>query len=111
LNIFLPENTPCYILFWLAQVLDIEQFADSCQRLYFPITNFSQLDFIIANSFLAWVFCEYGVVSGHQKYFGFGTQCQLNALNSISHLPLVLPPSSKTIASLVLGVSEPTSEI
>uniref|UniRef100_A0A0B7KDP7 Xylanolytic transcriptional activator regulatory domain-containing protein n=1 Tax=Bionectria ochroleuca TaxID=29856 RepID=A0A0B7KDP7_BIOOC len=97
------ENTPCYILFWLAQVLDIEQFADSCQRLYFPITNFSQLDFIIANSFLAWVFCEYGVVSGHQKYFGFGTQCQLNALNSISHLPLVLPPSSKTIASLVLG--------
>ncbi|CAI6095959.1 unnamed protein product [Clonostachys chloroleuca] len=97
------ENTPCYILFWLAQVLDIEQFADSCQRLYFPITKFSQLDFIIANSFLAWVFCEYGVVSGQQKYFGFGTQCQTNALNSISHLPLVLPPSSKTIASLVLG--------
>ncbi|CAH0056886.1 unnamed protein product [Clonostachys solani] len=97
------ENTPCYILFWLGQVLDIEQFADSCQRVYFPITKFSQLDFIIANSFLAWVFCEYGLVSGQHKYFAFGSQCQSNALNSISHLPLVLPPSSKTIASLVLG--------
>ncbi|VUC23391.1 unnamed protein product [Clonostachys rosea] len=97
------ENALCHVLLWLAQVLDIEQFAESCQRVYFPIMKFNPLDFIIANSFLAWVFCEYALVSGDQRYFGFSNQCQSNALNSIYRLPLVLPPSSKAIASLVLG--------
>jgi hypothetical protein len=71
---------------------------------YFAVDDYSDLDFIIANEYLSYIFAEHVVVTGIQDYAGYSRLCSKNLQQALSRLPLLLPASMEAIAALMLGV-------
>lgn len=89
----------------MSQVLPLNMFTDICRKLYFAVEDYTDIDFILANGFLSYMFSEHLVTSGRQDYREYRQLCQRNLHDSLLRLPLLLPASMETIAALVLGVS------
>ncbi|KAL0941544.1 C6 transcription factor [Colletotrichum truncatum] len=87
----------------ISQVLPLDYFADKCQKVYFAVDNYSTIDFILANGYLAYVFAEHVITTGLDDYRENWLMCRKNLRNSVSMLPLILPSSMDTIAALVVA--------
>lgn len=72
--------------------------------MYFAVDEYSEVDFILANGYLSYIFAEHVVVSGLQDYRGYSRLCRENLQDALSRLPLLLPASMEVIAALTLGV-------
>ncbi|KAI0881294.1 uncharacterized protein GGS22DRAFT_192382 [Annulohypoxylon maeteangense] len=90
-------------LVWVSHILPLEKFAEICRKVYFAIDDYSEVDFIIANAYLSYIFAEHVVVSGLQDYREYCRLCQENLRTASSRLPLLLPASMEAIAALTLG--------
>lgn len=90
---------------WISRVLPLEKFSDICRKVYFAIDDYNEIDFILANGYLSYIFCEYTSVSGLSDYQEFLHLCRENLHNAFARLPLLLPSSMEVVAALTLGVS------
>lgn len=89
---------------WISRVLPLDTFSDICRKVYFAIDDYNDIDFILANGYLSYVFSEHVSVSGLQGYQEYCHLCRENLHNACARLPLLLPPSMEVIAALTLGV-------
>lgn len=89
---------------WLANLLPLDRFTIICQNLYFSVHDYSEIDFILANGFLSYVFFEHVVVSGRSDYAEHSRLCRNNLNTALSQLPLLTPSSMDVVAALTLGV-------
>ena len=90
---------------WLTQLLPLERFIAICQKIYFAVDRPSDIDYILANGFLGYVFFEHLVVSGRSDFVEHSQRCRKNLSTSLRRLPLILSSSMEVIAALTLGVS------
>ncbi|KAF2447202.1 hypothetical protein P171DRAFT_384374 [Karstenula rhodostoma CBS 690.94] len=88
---------------WLAKLLPLDRFTNICQNLYFSVQEYSEIDFILANGFLSYVYFEHVVVSGRSDYAEHSRLCRNNLNTALSQLPLLTPPSMDVVAALTLG--------
>jgi hypothetical protein len=88
-------------------VLPLEKFAEICRKVYFAIDDYSEVDLVIANGYLSYIFSEYIVVSGHQDYQEYCLLCRKNLQDVLSRMPLLSSPSMELIAAWTLGVHIP----
>jgi hypothetical protein len=89
---------------WIPRVLPLDWFSDICRKVYFAIDDYNEIDFILANGYLSYVFSEHITVSGLHDYREYCRLCRENLHNACARLPLLLPPSMEVIAALTLGV-------
>lgn len=89
----------------ISQILPLQKFTDICRTVYFAVEEYREVDFILANAYLKYVFAEHVVVSGRQDYREHCQLCGDNLHDALSRLPLLLPASMEVIAVLTLGVS------
>ncbi|KAH8678426.1 hypothetical protein BX600DRAFT_452045 [Xylariales sp. PMI_506] len=88
---------------WISRVLPLDMFSDICRKVYFAIDDYNDVEFILANGYLSYIFAEYVAETGSQNYLDFSRQCRENLHNSLARLPLLLPPSIEVVAALTLG--------
>lgn len=89
----------------VARILPLERFTDICQKVYFAVDEHSDVEFILANSYLSYVCYEYVVATGRQEYQEHYMRYRQNAQVALSRLPLLLPASIEAVAALTFGVS------
>ncbi|KAH8167774.1 hypothetical protein CIB48_g445 [Xylaria polymorpha] len=89
----------------VSRILPLEKFTELCQKVYFAVEEYSQLDFILANSYLSYIFSEYVIATGKHNYQEYYTKCRQNAQVALSRLPLVLPATMEAVAALTFGAS------
>ncbi|KAI0879413.1 fungal-specific transcription factor domain-containing protein [Hypoxylon argillaceum] len=104
-----PAEAAVLVLRWakeaISRYLPLEKFTEICQKVCFAVDEYSQLDFILANGYLSYIFSEYITVTGNHNYQKYYTLCRQNAQVALSRLPLVLPASIEAIAALLFGAS------
>lgn len=103
---FLLENSSYYIVSWLSQILPLDQITQVCQKVYFAVDDYTEVDFVLATGYLTWLFSEYAIVKGQPKYREYGQQCLGNLQSAITRLTLLLPATMEVIAALAVGVSD-----
>ncbi|XXG95182.1 rRNA-processing protein cgr1 [Hypoxylon texense] len=79
------------------------KFAEVCQKVYFPIEDYSEAEYIIANGVLSHLFSEHAVISGLADYREYFQLCRKNLHVAILRLPLLIPASPEVIAALTLA--------
>ncbi|KAI1428254.1 fungal-specific transcription factor domain-containing protein [Xylaria sp. FL1777] len=91
----------------LSRILPLQTFTDICTRVYYVGEGYSQLDFILANSYLSYLFCEYIAVTGtgRDELQAHSKRCRHNAQVALSQLPLLLPATEEAVAALIFGAS------
>ncbi|KAI1127902.1 fungal-specific transcription factor domain-containing protein [Nemania abortiva] len=89
----------------VSRILPLEKFTETCQKVYFAVDEYSQLDFILANGYLSYIFSEYIAATGNNDYYEYYRRCRQNAQVALSRLPLILPTSIEAIAALTFGAS------
>jgi hypothetical protein len=52
----------------ISQILPLQKFTDICRKVYFAVEEYKEVDFILANAYLKYVFAEHIVVFGRQDY-------------------------------------------
>ncbi|KAJ3459334.1 hypothetical protein MRS44_015407 [Fusarium solani] len=97
-----PLESVVGILRW-AKVLPFDKFEEICRKVYFAVDDYTKAEFIIANSFLSYIFAEHAVIHGDATSQEYCNLCRSNLGNAISRLPLFLPASMEMIAALTLG--------
>ncbi|KAF2652653.1 hypothetical protein K491DRAFT_695375 [Lophiostoma macrostomum CBS 122681] len=97
------EHTSNVRLAWLGQILPLERFTKMCQNIYFSVDGYSEIDYILANGFLSYVFFEHLVVSGRSDFAEYSQLCRNSLHSALSRLPLLIPSSVDVIAALTLG--------
>ncbi|KAJ4221144.1 hypothetical protein NW759_007214 [Fusarium solani] len=90
-------------LSWICKVLPFDKFEEICRKVYFAVDDYTKAEFIIANSFLSYIFAEHAVIHGDATSQEYCNLCRSNLGNAISRLPLFLPASMEMIAALTLG--------
>ncbi|KAE8451664.1 hypothetical protein EG329_003121 [Mollisiaceae sp. DMI_Dod_QoI] len=88
---------------WISRILPLEMFAEICRKVYFAVEDYDDVDFILANGYLYYMFSEHVIVSGLDENREYYTLCRENFQNAFSQLPLLLSPSMKVVAALTLG--------
>jgi hypothetical protein len=78
---------------------------------YFAVDDYSDIDFMLANGYLHYVFIEHFFASGTTAYKKYCCLCRFNLESTFRRLPLILPANMETIAALTLGVSRELSQI
>jgi hypothetical protein len=89
---------------WTSRILPLTKFSEICQRVYFAVSDYSDVDLILTNGFLSEIFAENGIVSGRQDHRDYSQICRKNLFDALLRLPLLLPPSMEAIASVTIGV-------
>ncbi|KAF2181556.1 hypothetical protein K469DRAFT_671308 [Zopfia rhizophila CBS 207.26] len=89
---------------WLPEILPRQHFTEICQKVYFSVDDYSEIDFILANGYLSYTFFEHAAISGREDYFEHCRLCRMNIESALSRLPLLLPATMNVIAALTLGV-------
>ncbi|KAJ3548208.1 hypothetical protein NM208_g1130 [Fusarium decemcellulare] len=92
-----------YRITWICGILPFKQFEDICCKVYFAVNDYTEEEFIIANSFLSYIFAEHAVVYGADTSREYCYLCRSNVGNSLSRLPLFLPASMEAVTALTLG--------
>lgn len=86
-------------------MLPLERFADACRKVYFALDEYTEVDFVLANGYLAYVFAETLLSSGTEASRAHWQMCRRNLHDAVSRLPLLLPASAEAIAALTVAVS------
>lgn len=87
------ENVSNTRLTWLAQILPLNEFAQICQKVYFSVDGYTEIDYILANGYLSYVFFEHLVVSGQSGFAEYSQLCRRNLDTSIAKLPVLTSSS------------------
>ncbi|PVI00756.1 hypothetical protein DM02DRAFT_614115 [Periconia macrospinosa] len=90
-------------ILWISRILPLQKFTDICRNVCFPVSDYGEVDFILANGYLSHVFAEYIIVTGCSEYRKYYDICRTNFQNAFARLPLVLPATEEVIAALALG--------
>jgi hypothetical protein len=85
-------------------VLPLLQFTEVCRKVYFAVEEYSDIESLLANGFLYYIFSEHYITSGIPRYKEYYCMCRLNFLNGLRRLPLFLPATREVVAALTLGV-------
>ncbi|KAK5051527.1 hypothetical protein LTR84_003179 [Exophiala bonariae] len=101
------EHKHYILITHISRILPLEKFTEICQKVYFAVDGYNELEFILANGYLSYVSFEYFVASGNEEYNEYCNLCWRNLVKAFTRLPLVLPHSIESIAVLALGVSIP----
>lgn len=94
---------------WISRVLPLDTFSEICRKVYFAVEDYSEIDFILNNGYLQYVFHEYTSATGLQVYLEHRKTCERNLQNACARLPILLTPSIEVIAALTLGVRDITT--
>lgn len=88
----------------------IEDFIESCRKVYFATEDFSVATFIIVNAGLYYLFQEKSVVDEARsaEFIEYHYLCRDNLETALASLPLLMPPRMDTIEALMLGVRSPS---
>lgn len=97
------DHPEYYKVSWLAKILPHKIFNEVCQKVYFAVDDYSEVEFLIANGYLYWLFSEYFIISGSEEYRFYYAQCQQNLHTTLSRFPLLSSASMETIAALTIG--------
>ncbi|KAI8623862.1 hypothetical protein F5Y19DRAFT_491852 [Xylariaceae sp. FL1651] len=89
----------------VCRILPLENFTNICRKVYFAVDQYSEVDFILANGYLSYVFSEYIATTGQHGYQDYCKRCRQNAQVALSRLNLLLPASIEVIAALTFGAS------
>ena len=100
------ESSSSYIVTWISQILPLERIIGICQKVYFSVHDYSEVEFIIANGCLYWLYWEYAALFKRPEFQQYGIQCRDNIQLAFSRLPFLLPASMEVIAAMVIGVSQ-----
>ncbi|KAL9083684.1 MAG: hypothetical protein Q9165_008412 [Trypethelium subeluteriae] len=92
---------------WISRVLPLQSFTDICRKVYFAVDDYSEVDLVLANAYLSYIFAEHVITSGLQDYREYCQLCRDNLEDALLRLPLLLPASMEVIAALTLGVCIP----
>ena len=92
---------------FISGIFPLEKFTEICRKVYFAVDDYSEIDFILVNGYLSYIFSEHVVISGLEEYREYCRICRENFHNALLRLPLLLPVSMETIAVLTLGVGIP----
>ena len=87
--------------------ITVEDFIESCRKVYFATEDYSIAIFIIANAGLYYLFQEKSVMdeSKSEEYLKYHYLCRDNLETALANVPLLLPPRKEMIEALLLGVS------
>jgi len=88
----------------VSRIFPLERFAEICRKVYFAVDDYSEVDLILVNGYLSYMFAEHVVVSGLADYEKYYRLCSKNFRSALSRLPLLLPASMEVAAVLTLGV-------
>ncbi|KAF2493075.1 hypothetical protein BU16DRAFT_466133 [Lophium mytilinum] len=91
------------IIAWISRILPLQKFAEICRSVYFAVDDFHEVDLILANGYLYYIFSEHVILSGVQDYRKYSRLCQENFHSALTRLPLLLPTSMEVIATLTLA--------
>ncbi|KAF2738010.1 hypothetical protein EJ04DRAFT_80761 [Polyplosphaeria fusca] len=97
------EHTAYMRMEWISRILPLEKFTEICRNVCFPVSDYTEIDFILANGYLSHVFAEYMIVSGASGYRQYYDLCRTAFHTAVSRLPLLLPMTMEAIAALALG--------
>ncbi|KAL7953424.1 hypothetical protein V8C34DRAFT_321074 [Trichoderma compactum] len=97
------ENHSHYIVTWLSHILPLERLIEICQKVYFSVNGYTDVDFILANGSFYWLYAEYAIISNQPKFHEYSRQCCENFQDAFSRLPFLLPASMEVIAALAMG--------
>jgi hypothetical protein len=89
---------------WICRILPLEMFEDICQKVFFATGEYTDVDLIIVNSFLSYMFAEHAVMYGDDRSRGYCDLCRSTLNMLLPRLPLVLTASMEVIAALTFGV-------
>jgi len=82
-------------------------FTEICQKVYFAVDDYSEIEYILANGYLSYMFSESVVVDGVQEHQEHHRLCRRNFYNAFPRLPLLLPSCTEVVALWTLGVRIP----
>lgn len=71
---------------------------------YFAVDDYSEVDLILANGYLACAFSQHFLEYGLQDSRKYCNICRQNLHEGLARFPLLLPASMEVIAALTLGV-------
>lgn len=99
------------MIIWLSEILPLEQITQICQKVYFAVDDYTEVNFVVATGCLTWLFAEYAIATGQSVYREYSRQCHDNLQKAITRLSLLLPATTEVIAALVVGVSRQTPQL
>ncbi|KAF6810011.1 hypothetical protein CMUS01_13559 [Colletotrichum musicola] len=89
--------------------MPISNYIDLCRNVYFSIDDYSDTEFIIANSGLFYLFTEYFYPSGNtdlqRQYLAWGQQCRNALLAAVGGLGACLLARPESVRAVVIGAS------
>ncbi|KAL7906561.1 hypothetical protein GGI35DRAFT_111335 [Trichoderma velutinum] len=97
------ENRSNYIVTWLSHILPLESLIEICQKVYFSVHGYTEVEFILANGTLYWLYAEYAIISKQPKFHEYSIRCCEIFQDAFSRLPFLLPASMEVIAALAMG--------
>ncbi|KAF6824061.1 fungal specific transcription factor domain-containing protein, partial [Colletotrichum plurivorum] len=90
-------------------LMPISDYIDLCRNVYFSIDDYSDTEFIIANSGLFYLFTEYFYPSGNtdlqRQYLAWGQQCRNALLAAVGSLGACLLARPESVRAVVIGAS------
>ena len=72
--------------------------------MYFAVEDYSDIEFLLANGYLHYMFIEHFFASATAAYRDYCCLCRFNLESTFRRLPLFLPANVETIAALTLAV-------
>ncbi|KAF5624074.1 uncharacterized protein FTJAE_10399 [Fusarium tjaetaba] len=97
------EHSRDYRVVWICRFLPLAVFLDICNKVYFRGEDHTEAEFIIANSFLSYVFAEYAVIHGDAKSQEYCRFYRSKVGQGLTKLTLLAAPCMELIAALALG--------
>lgn len=84
----------------------IDEFIESCRKVFFATEDYSIAIFIIVNAGLYHLFQEKAMATNsmREELLKYHYLCRDNMETALSNLPFFLPPKKETIMALLLGV-------
>lgn len=89
-------------------LLDPNKFQEMCQRVYFPVEEYSPAVFTIVNAGLSRLIAEYGTAASlddASEYKKYSSLCRSNFEGGLQNFQLLATPSLENCQALVFGVS------
>ncbi|KAH9234714.1 hypothetical protein K456DRAFT_1749715 [Colletotrichum gloeosporioides 23] len=73
--------------------------------MYFAIDDYTEIDFVLANGYLTYIFAEHLITTGLNDYREHWLMCRKNLHDAVARLTLLLPASMDAVAALTLAVA------
>ncbi|KAI1261042.1 fungal-specific transcription factor domain-containing protein [Xylariaceae sp. FL1019] len=99
------EHQSLFRIETIGRILPLETFTNICRKVYFAVDGYSDIDFILANGYLSYVFSEYTGYTGEHDLRAYCKLCRQNAQLALTRIPLLLPATMETVGALLFGAT------